>query len=131
MAQTGMVAGGPLTDVILLGVLCAAVPRDAVDEAVEATGKAAKRSGGKLPPHVMVYFAMALALFADDDYEEGAARLGGALRGRGWWGEGWGGGGAAGGGHAGGGAGGGVGAAPGVVLAGGGPGRRRADAGGV
>ncbi|MFY1671286.1 transposase domain-containing protein [Plantactinospora sp. WMMB334] len=27
------------------------------------------------PPHVMVYFAMALALFADDDYEEVAVRL--------------------------------------------------------
>ena len=41
-----------------------------------STGKAAKRSGGKLPPHVMVYFAMALALFAsDDNYEEVAARL--------------------------------------------------------
>ena len=56
-------------------MLASAVPRDAVDEAIEATGKAAKRAGGKLPPHVMVYFAMALALFADDDYEEVAARL--------------------------------------------------------
>jgi len=28
---------------------------------------------GKLPPHVMVYFAMAMALFADEDYEEVAA----------------------------------------------------------
>ena len=34
-----------------------------------------RRAGGKLPPHVMVYFAMALALFAEDDYEEVAARL--------------------------------------------------------
>ena len=30
---------------------------------------------GKLPPHVMVCFVMALALLADDDYEEVAARL--------------------------------------------------------
>jgi hypothetical protein len=45
-------------------------PRDAVDDAVEATGKRAKRKGGKLPPHVMVYFAMGLALFAEEDYEE-------------------------------------------------------------
>ena len=73
-------SGGRLTDWISLGVLAFGVPRDAVDEAIETTGKAAKRAGGKLPPHVMVYFAMALALFADDDYEEVAARLAGTLR---------------------------------------------------
>ena len=65
------------------------MPRDAVDEAVEATGRGAKRSGGKLPPHVMVYFAMALALFADDDYEEVAARLTETLRGWECWDEAW------------------------------------------
>lgn len=70
-----VVAGARLTDWISLGVLASAVPRDAVDEAIEAAGKAAKRSDGKLPPHVMVYFAMALALFAEEDYEEVAARL--------------------------------------------------------
>src|SRR5271156_5767717 len=85
MAQTGMVAGGRLTDWISLGVLASAVPRDAVDDAVEAAGRGAKRAGGKLPPHVMVYFAMALALFADDDYEEVAARLTEALRGWDCW----------------------------------------------
>jgi hypothetical protein len=37
----------------------------------------------------MVYFVMALALFADDDYEEVAARLAGTLRGWGCWGDGW------------------------------------------
>jgi hypothetical protein len=30
------------------------------------TGKGAKRARGKLPPHVMTYFAMGLALFADE-----------------------------------------------------------------
>ena len=80
MTQTGMVAGGCLTDWISLGVLASWVPRDAVDEAIEATGKGAKRPGGKLPPHVMVYFVMALALFADEDYEEVAARLTETLR---------------------------------------------------
>jgi len=78
-----------VTDWISLGVLASAVPRDAVDEAIEATGKAAKRAGGKLPPHVMVYFAMALALFADDDYEEVAARLAGTLRDWDCWDEAW------------------------------------------
>ena len=89
MAQTGMVAGGRLTDWISLGVLASAVPRDAVDEAIEAAGKTAKRSGGKLPPHVMVYFAMALALFAEDDYEEVAARLAGTLRDWDCWDDAW------------------------------------------
>src|SRR5271155_268276 len=89
MAQTGMVAGGRLTDWISLGVLASAVPRDAVDDAVEAAGRGAKRAGGKLPPHVMVYFAMALALFADDDYEEVAARLTETLRGWDCWDDAW------------------------------------------
>jgi Insertion element 4 transposase N-terminal len=80
MADNGVVcAGGRLTDWVSLGVLTSSVPRDAVDDAVAATGKWARRSDGKLPPHVMVYFAMALALFADDDYEEVAARLTGTL----------------------------------------------------
>jgi hypothetical protein len=87
--QTGGVAGSALTDWISLGVLASSVPRDAVDDAVEVTGKAAKRAGGKLPPHVMVYFVMALALFADDDYEEVAARLTQTLRGWGCWDEEW------------------------------------------
>jgi Insertion element 4 transposase N-terminal len=64
-----------------LGVLASSVPRDAVDEAVTAAGRAAERSDGKLPPHVMVYFAMALALFAEEDYEEVAARLAGQVAG--------------------------------------------------
>jgi hypothetical protein len=82
MAQTGVVAGGgALTDWISLGVLASSVPRDVVDDAIAAAGKGARRAGGKLPPHVMVYFVMALALFADDDYEEVAARLAETLRG--------------------------------------------------
>ena len=89
MTQTGVVADGRLTDWISLGVLASAVPRDAVDDAVEAAGRGARRAGGKLPPHVMVYFAMALALFADDDYEEVAARLTETLRGWGCWDEAW------------------------------------------
>ncbi|MGO9160621.1 MAG: transposase domain-containing protein [Streptosporangiaceae bacterium] len=61
------------------------MPRDAVDEAVEAAGKGAKRKGGKLPPHVMVYFAMALALFAEEDYEETWTRLSETLADWGCW----------------------------------------------
>ena len=88
MTQDGVVAGGgALTDWISLGVLASSVPRDVVDEAVAATGRGARRAGGKLPPHVVVYLVMALALFADDDYEEVAARLTEALRGWGCWGD--------------------------------------------
>jgi hypothetical protein len=85
MTQTGIVTGDRLSEWISLGVLTSWVPRDAVDEAVEATGKTAKRRGGKLPPHVMVYFTMALALFAEEDYEEVWARLTGTLADWGCW----------------------------------------------
>ena len=89
MTHNGVVAGGRLTDWISLGVLASSVPRDAVDEAVTASGKGAKRSDGKLPPHVMVYFAMALALFAEEDYEEVAARLTETLASWGCWDDSW------------------------------------------
>ena len=90
MAHNGVVAaGGRLTDWISLGVLASSVPRDAVDEAITAAGRAAKRSDGKLPPHVMVYFAMALALFAEEDYEEVAARLTETLVSWGCWDQSW------------------------------------------
>jgi Insertion element 4 transposase N-terminal/Transposase DDE domain len=80
MGDNGVVAaGGRLTDQITLGVLAASVPRDAVDDAIAVTGRQARRRDGKLPPHVMVYFAMAMALLADEDYEEVAARLAGTL----------------------------------------------------
>jgi hypothetical protein len=86
MAETGVVAGsGVLTDWISLGVLASSVPRDAVDDAIAVTGKGAQRAGGKLPPHVVAYLVMALALFADDDYEEVAARLAQTLQGWGCW----------------------------------------------
>jgi hypothetical protein len=85
MTQNAVVAGGWLADQISLGVLASSVPRDAVDEVVAAAGRAAKRSDGKLPPHVMVYFVMAMALFAEEDDEEVAARLAGPLGSWGCW----------------------------------------------
>jgi Insertion element 4 transposase N-terminal/Transposase DDE domain len=88
MARGG-VAGSALTDWISLGVLASWVPRDAVDDAVAVTGKGARRAGGRLPPHVMVYFVMALALFADEDYEEVITRLAAVLAGWGCWEDGW------------------------------------------
>ncbi|HEY5854927.1 MAG TPA: transposase domain-containing protein [Aldersonia sp.] len=46
------------------------MPRDVVDSAVATCGVKAKRSCGKLPPHVTAYLMMALCLFGEDDYEE-------------------------------------------------------------
>ncbi|MDQ2873536.1 MAG: IS4 family transposase [Actinomycetota bacterium] len=90
MADNGVVvAEGRLTDWVSLGVLAAFVPRDAVDDAVAGAGKQARRSDGKLPPHVMAYFVMALALFADDDYEEVAVRLTETLTAWGCWDDSW------------------------------------------
>lgn len=70
---------GGLADTVALGVLTRWIPRDDIDSAIAVTGKKARRRDGKLPPHVMVYFTMAMALYADADYEEVLARLAGTL----------------------------------------------------
>jgi len=44
-----------------------------------------QRSDGKLPAHVITYLTLALALFADDDYEEVATRVTGSLDRFGCW----------------------------------------------
>ena len=76
MTQTGSVHHPDrLSDWISLGVLASWVSRDAVDDAVEATGKTAKPKGGKLPPQVMVYFVTGLALWAGEDDEEAWAKI--------------------------------------------------------
>ncbi len=63
MAQNaGVDAGGRWADQISLGVLASSVPRDVIDDVVAAAGRQAKRSDGKLPPPVMVYFAMDVEL---------------------------------------------------------------------
>ena len=76
-------------DEVSLGVLVSAVSRDAVDAAVATCGVGEKRSGGKLPAHVMAYLTMALCLFAEDDYEEVATRVTGSLSRWGCWDAGW------------------------------------------
>ena len=80
--------GGRLTDGMSLAALVALVPRDAAMIGCSG-GQARGRSDGKLPPHVMAYFAMALALFADDDYEEVATRLTETLTSWGCWDDSW------------------------------------------
>jgi Insertion element 4 transposase N-terminal len=73
--NAGVAAGGRWTDQVSLGVLASSVPRDVIDDAVSAAGRSAKRSDGKLPPHVMVYFAMAMALFAGVIFSSGVSRV--------------------------------------------------------
>jgi len=66
MARTlaGLPAGTRLTDYISLGVLTANFPIEVVHEVLAQTGRASERERA-LPAHVMVYYAIALALYAD------------------------------------------------------------------
>src|SRR5665811_1073204 len=63
MARTaaGLPPGTRLTDHISLGVLTARFPIETVHEVLQRTGRASQRERD-LPAHVMVYYAMALAL---------------------------------------------------------------------
>jgi Insertion element 4 transposase N-terminal/Transposase DDE domain len=72
--------GAPLVDMISLGVLTSWVQRDDVDTVIALHGKQAKRRGGTLPPRVMAYYPIAMALFGDEDYEGVLRRLTGPLR---------------------------------------------------
>jgi hypothetical protein len=53
-------------------------------------GVGAKRSDGKLPPHVVAYLTMALCLFTEDDYAEVATKVTGSLDRWGCWNAAWG-----------------------------------------
>jgi hypothetical protein len=56
---------------------------------VTGCGVGAKRSDGRLPPHVVAYLTMALCLFAEDDYGEVATKVTGALTRFGCWDASW------------------------------------------
>lgn len=66
MARTAatLPAGVRLADYISLGVLTASFPVEAVQAVLARTGRESKRER-ELPAHVMVYYAIALALYAD------------------------------------------------------------------
>jgi len=66
MARTpaGLPPGPRLTDHISLGVLTASFPIETVREVLASTGRNSQRER-ELPAHVMVYYAIALALYAD------------------------------------------------------------------
>ena len=62
-ASAGLPAGIRLSDHISLGVIARAFPPDRVHQILAETGKASRRERD-LPAHVMVYYAIALALYA-------------------------------------------------------------------
>jgi hypothetical protein len=66
MARTpaGLPAGIRLTDHISLGVLTTRFPLEIVDQVLFETERMSQRERD-LPAHVMVYYAIALALYAD------------------------------------------------------------------
>ena len=66
MARTAATfpAGVRLADYISLGVLTASFPLEAVQAVLARTGRESKRER-ELPAHVMVYYAIALALYSD------------------------------------------------------------------
>lgn len=69
---------GRLAELVGLGALTALVPREVLDESIAAHGRREQRVR-KLPAHLVVYLLIALCLFPDDDYEEVAVKLTGAL----------------------------------------------------
>jgi hypothetical protein len=71
-------SSGKLTDHVSIGVLTRVVSRSDVDEVLVETGRMQKRTRS-LPAHVVVYFVLALALYADG-YEEVIRKLVHGLR---------------------------------------------------
>jgi len=71
MARTAaeLPAGSRITDYISLGVITRSVPRQVVDEVLAETGRASQRER-ELPAHVMVYYAIAMALWMQTSYQE-------------------------------------------------------------
>ena len=61
--------GSRITDYVSLGVITKAVPLERVRSVLAATGKASRRQRD-LPAHVVVYYAIALALYMHSSYRE-------------------------------------------------------------
>ena len=82
MAQAGQVESQvvPVTERIALGALTSTFPPELVDRVIERTGRGEQRRR-LLPARVVVYYVLALALFAGVAYEEVMRRL---VEGLGW-----------------------------------------------
>ena len=61
--------GSRITDYVSLGVIARSFPLDRVRAVLASTGKASVRERD-LPAHVMVYYAIALALYMHSSYKE-------------------------------------------------------------
>lgn len=72
--QVRVQSGDRLTDRVGIGVLTRSFPPVLVDEVVADAGRTEQRSR-LLPARVVVYYVIALALFASDGYEEVMRRL--------------------------------------------------------
>src|SRR3954470_19770936 len=68
-AAAGLPAGIRLSDHVSLGVIAKTFPLDQVRQILAETGKASERERD-LPAHVMVYYAVALALYTDSGTRE-------------------------------------------------------------
>src|SRR5438045_7687097 len=67
--RAGLPAGIRLSDHISLGVIAGTFPIDEVRQVLAETGRASERERD-LPAHVMVYYAVALALYAGSGTRE-------------------------------------------------------------
>ena len=77
MARTGWVkpvSDRRLSDLVSVGVLTRVFPPDLVDEVVAKTGRTEQRNR-TLPARVMVYFAIAMALYSEGSYEDVLSQL--------------------------------------------------------
>jgi hypothetical protein len=68
-APAGLPAGTRLSDHISLGVIAKTFPLERVQRILAETGKASERERD-LPAHVMVYYAIALALYMTSSTRE-------------------------------------------------------------
>ena len=71
--------GERLTDRIAIGVLTSTFPPSLIDEVLEVTGRVEQRHR-LLPARVVVYFTLAMCLWADEEYVEVARLLVGGLK---------------------------------------------------
>ena len=87
MARTGWVkpvSDRRLSDLVSIGVLTRVFPPDVVDEVIAGVGRREQRNR-MLPARVMVYFAIAMALYSEGSYDDVLSALTDGLA----WGTGW------------------------------------------
>ena len=79
VGQVKVSDGERLTDRIAIGVLTSMFPPALIDEVIQRAGRVEQRHR-LLPARVVVYFTLAMCLWADEGYEEVARLLVGGLR---------------------------------------------------